>query len=95
MTASINPFPRLDREFSFTHLQSITYHTRTGRVSVAWTAEPKGVYESIKLAMIAPPNDEVERRIIFQPSSRESDICSTLHVMRPMVRGSFASFVVH
>jgi hypothetical protein len=43
---------------------TIRYHERTGRVSVAWTAVPEGVLESIKLGMIAPPNDEVKREIM-------------------------------
>ena len=37
------------------------YHQRTGRVSVAWTAEPEGLVESIKLGIAAPPNDIVKR----------------------------------
>ncbi|MFX1483880.1 MAG: hypothetical protein ACFFCP_11925, partial [Promethearchaeota archaeon] len=43
---------------------AIRYHTRTGRVSVAWTAVPKGLHESIKLGMIAPPNDKIKRGIV-------------------------------
>ena len=43
---------------------AIRYHIRTGRVSVAWTAVPKGLRESIKLGMIAPPNDEIKRGIV-------------------------------
>ncbi|MHA2142630.1 MAG: hypothetical protein ACXADD_14155 [Candidatus Thorarchaeota archaeon] len=43
---------------------AIWFHERTGRVSVSWTAEPKGVLESIKLGMIAPPNDVVKRRLV-------------------------------
>ncbi|MHA2142694.1 MAG: hypothetical protein ACXADD_14480 [Candidatus Thorarchaeota archaeon] len=43
---------------------AIRYHERTGRVSVSWTAEPKGVLESIKLGMLAPPNDVVKRELV-------------------------------
>ncbi|NHI83568.1 MAG: hypothetical protein EAX81_04640 [Candidatus Thorarchaeota archaeon] len=43
---------------------TIRYHERSGRVSVAWTAEPESVLESIKLAMIAPSNDVIKRQIM-------------------------------
>ncbi|MFO7837306.1 MAG: hypothetical protein R6V83_11730 [Candidatus Thorarchaeota archaeon] len=40
---------------------TIRYHKRSGRVSVEWRAEPKTLYESIKLGIIAPPNDVKKR----------------------------------
>ena len=40
---------------------TIRYHKRSGRVSVAWTARTAGLYETIKLAIIAPSNDVVKR----------------------------------
>ncbi len=40
---------------------TIRYHGRTGRVSVAWTAEPNELIDSIKLSMLAPANDEIKR----------------------------------
>ncbi len=43
---------------------AIRYHKRTRRVSVAWTAEPVTILESIKLGMIAPPNDVVKKKIV-------------------------------
>jgi len=43
---------------------AIRYHNRTGRVSVAWTAEPQGLIESIKLGMVASPNDVVKKNSV-------------------------------
>lgn len=43
---------------------TIRYYERTGRVSVEWAAEPRSVFESIKLAMLAPANDEIKRGIM-------------------------------
>ena len=40
---------------------TIRYHKRTGRVSVAWTAVPDELLESIKIMIIAPPNDIIKR----------------------------------
>jgi hypothetical protein len=43
---------------------TIRFHERTGRVSVAWTAEPETLLESVKLGMMAPPNDMVKKEIM-------------------------------
>ncbi|MBS3793438.1 MAG: hypothetical protein KGY80_00875 [Candidatus Thorarchaeota archaeon] len=40
---------------------TIRYYTRTKRVSVAWTAVPDGILESVKLMILAPSNDVVKR----------------------------------
>ncbi|MFX1561081.1 MAG: hypothetical protein ACFFBL_10885 [Promethearchaeota archaeon] len=43
---------------------TIRFHERTCRVSVAWTAEPETLLESVKLGMMAPPNDVVKKEIM-------------------------------
>jgi hypothetical protein len=43
---------------------TIRFHERTSRVSVAWTAEPESLLESIKLGMMAPSNDVVKKKIM-------------------------------
>ncbi len=43
---------------------TIRFHERTSRVSVAWTAEPETLLESVKLGMIAAPNDAVKKEIM-------------------------------
>jgi hypothetical protein len=55
------------RSFGIKYIEkpyAIRYHERSGRVSVAWTAEPSELIDSMKLAMIAPSNDEIKQRIM-------------------------------
>ncbi|TFG11663.1 hypothetical protein EU537_11805 [Candidatus Thorarchaeota archaeon] len=40
------------------------FHKRTGRVSVAWYAVPKDLYEPVKLGILAPLNDLRKRNIV-------------------------------
>ena len=40
----------------YTKPQTIRYHIRSGRVSVAWYTITENLYGTIKLAIVAPPN---------------------------------------
>jgi hypothetical protein len=51
---------------------TIRYHKRSGRVSVAWNLYPKGLRETIKLAIIAPPNDVRKRELVRNLLSSQS-----------------------
>ncbi|MFQ5834147.1 MAG: hypothetical protein ACE5H4_15695 [Candidatus Thorarchaeota archaeon] len=43
---------------------TVRYHRRSGRVSVAWTAHAKGILQTVKMAIIAPPNDMKKRQVL-------------------------------
>jgi hypothetical protein len=63
---------------------TIRFHRGTGRVSVAWVATTSSIYNTIKLAMIAPPND-IKKKAILRSAIRSrpeyvSKIKKELHI---------------
>ena len=51
----------------------IRLYPKTGRVSVAWQARTQGIKETIKLGILAPPNDSKNRKLVRELLRNRSD----------------------
>lgn len=52
---------------------AIRYFKKSGKITVEWIARTNGLYDMIKLAIVAPPNDVIKREILRDVLRKNKD----------------------